>query len=537
MLDIPFVRLGIILLVSATFLCSCDSVHRKYKVGVVLYHQFSWREKLANEISYASYMYEDIDVTIVSSNNSSARQVQQIDSLRKSGIDLLIISPISAREVCSAINHCYDSGIPVVFVDNKEMMCRYTAYIGADNYEIGRSVGEYIGRLLPNGGNVLEVQGKAGDIATIERHNGFMDAIKNFRKVVVVGSPYGDWLCSTANIVVEKELEHNSKIDVLFYHSDGMFDYSFYHYYKSCTGHEKNQIKVIGIDALSKNPSGIDRVMKGHMTASFIYPTRGDEVLDLAVRILKRRPFNAKNVLPTGVVDKNNTSTILQQRIEIDELDSQIKSMRSTMDYYKNQTDMRGRVSILLAVLLLLLVFLCVTIYRWLRKSRLMHSVIEMQSADKELQIKHLAESNRLLVAKVDSLLACNSFNGDSYVEEKENVNSTISRDSEFLKQFHDCIAERCSDPDFCVSVICESMHLSRSKLYAKVKNTTGLSPVEHIRNIRLEKSCELLSRTRLNVAEVGYQVGFSSPAYFTKCFKDKYGVTPNEFRDKGCKK
>ena len=75
-------------------------------------------------------------------------------------------------------------------------------------------------------------------------------------------------------------------------------------------------------------------------------------------------------------------------------------------------------------------------------------------------------------------------------------------------------------------------MNLSRAQLYAKIKNLTGQAPVEHIRMIRLECSCELLRTTELTIAEIGYEVGFSSPAYFSKCFKDQYNMTPNEFRN-----
>ena len=69
-------------------------------------------------------------------------------------------------------------------------------------------------------------------------------------------------------------------------------------------------------------------------------------------------------------------------------------------------------------------------------------------------------------------------------------------------------------------------------QFYAKIKNLTGQAPVEHIRMIRLECSRELLRTTELTIAEIGYKVGFSSPAYFSKCFKDQYNMTPNEFRN-----
>ena len=74
-------------------------------------------------------------------------------------------------------------------------------------------------------------------------------------------------------------------------------------------------------------------------------------------------------------------------------------------------------------------------------------------------------------------------------------------------------------------------MNLSRVQLYRKVKSITDSSPVEILRTARLNRAYQLLLTTDLSVSEVAYKVGFTSPSYFTKCFKDEYGKVPGEVR------
>ena len=376
-------------------LSSCDLSHRRrYKVGVVLYHNFSWREKLANEIKYASLAYDDVEFTTVSSYNSSSKQMKQIDSLMARGIDLLVISPIPTPEVSERINHCYDSGTPVVLIDNKSMACSRTAFIGADNEEIGRSVGEYIGRMLgENGGRILEVQGKAGDLSTEERHRGFIEALRNFPASHIVASPHGDWVWDSAYAATRDLLMRDYDIDAVFYHSDGMIWYELQGKYAS----QGKSIKVVGVDALAKRPSGIEHVKNNTIAASFVYPTRGDKVVELVMNILHRRPFEREEILPTGVVDEQNIATIMQQQIEIEALDSQIQAMRNQIDISQTESMLRGRISLLITVMFALLAVYCYTLYRSFARNRKLRHTIEQQYAEKEEQARQLLESNNRL--------------------------------------------------------------------------------------------------------------------------------------------
>ena len=109
---------------------------------------------------------------------------------------------------------------------------------------------------------------------------------------------------------------------------------------------------------------------------------------------------------------------------------------------------------------------------------------------------------------------------------------NTTSLDQEFILNVLNYINKNISDNNLNVENLADELLLSRSKLYRKIKALTGLTANEFIRNVRLEKSKEILENSEFSISEICYKVGFSSPSYFTKCFKVQYGVLPKEVRE-----
>ena len=103
----------------------------------------------------------------------------------------------------------------------------------------------------------------------------------------------------------------------------------------------------------------------------------------------------------------------------------------------------------------------------------------------------------------------------------------TTTLDNDFIKNVLKYINENISEPELSVEELASKVFLSRSQLYRKIKTLTGVSVNEFIRNVRLEKAKELIELGNDNITEISYKVGFSSPSYFTKCYKDKYGYLP----------
>lgn len=101
-----------------------------------------------------------------------------------------------------------------------------------------------------------------------------------------------------------------------------------------------------------------------------------------------------------------------------------------------------------------------------------------------------------------------------------------------FLQKVEDLVSQNLDNADYEVDDLCRDLMMSRMSMYRRFQQLTEITPSEYIRNYRLEKSCELLRDTDLSIAEVAYRVGFTSPQYFSKCFKSQYGKQPKHYRN-----
>jgi DNA-binding response OmpR family regulator len=118
-----------------------------------------------------------------------------------------------------------------------------------------------------------------------------------------------------------------------------------------------------------------------------------------------------------------------------------------------------------------------------------------------------------------------------SQKEEHPVESSVNSRDRQFVERLRQIIQEKMTDSNLSVEDVGAEIGLSRVQLYRKVKALTGSTPVDLIRKARLAKARELLQTTGKSVSEVAYDVGFSAPSYFTKCFKEEYGMLPGDLQ------
>lgn len=105
--------------------------------------------------------------------------------------------------------------------------------------------------------------------------------------------------------------------------------------------------------------------------------------------------------------------------------------------------------------------------------------------------------------------------------------------ENEFYARFLDIVSAEMGNPDLNIDRLASEMGLGRSQLYRKIKALTNYTPVELLRNLRLKRSREMLTTTQKSISEIAYEVGFSTPAYFTRCYKEAFGETPSELRER----
>ena len=141
-----------------------------------------------------------------------------------------------------------------------------------------------------------------------------------------------------------------------------------------------------------------------------------------------------------------------------------------------------------------------------------------------KIKIIHLLQERQKLRERLLEKLRDNKL----LLSEPEKVESI---DDTFLRKFAEQIEAVYADPEYNVEKLSETLGLSRGHLHRKIKELTGTAPVEFLRTYRLNKATQLLRQNEYTVSEVAYRTGFSSPAYFSKCFKAVYGVTPTEYQ------
>jgi transcriptional regulator GlxA family with amidase domain len=112
-------------------------------------------------------------------------------------------------------------------------------------------------------------------------------------------------------------------------------------------------------------------------------------------------------------------------------------------------------------------------------------------------------------------------------------VKTSVSKiDREFLQDLQTVIKKNIAEPDFNVEAMCKRLYMSNATLYRKIQALCGQTPTEFIRSFRLKRAMELLKSGFGSVTEVAFEVGFSSRAYFTKCFKEKFHQLPSEYQE-----
>ena len=725
------------ILLLAISLTACTHSKKNYRIGVSQCSNDIWRDKQNAELRMGAYFHENVELLFATADDSDERQVQQIDSLVKKGIDLLIVAPNQVATISPAIDRAYDKGIPVIVFERKTNSKKYTAYMGADNYEMGRIMGEYVATRLKGEGNVVEVMGLKGSSPAIERHNGFKTALDRYPDIHITATLQGDWTEHTAYEIMKEWLAANQgqQVDLVF----GMNDRSamgarraiLEAYHPASSG---SRLPLFcGIDGLSGKDGGIQLVRDSLLDASYIYPTRGDQLISLAMDILEGKPYDKETSLMSAIVTRANANVLLMEGEEVMRQSEYVEKLHQMTTGYLKQLA-NQRIFILLTIFLIVLLLLLVVGMRLYHRQHVrleqersklereqlefytqvshelrtpltlvegplnqLAATPEMKQASKETAqllgiLRRNAAQLSLLVNKIfdaqvgrigqnlsseqiDKLtMSQEREQHDMMLNEPDEAEKDAKADSElptvlvvddnpdlrvylrsilqtdyrildaadgqqgmavakeevpdlilsdvmmpvmngldfckqlkadevtshipvilvtaramnqhqvegyqsgadayltkpfvaevlkarianllwqrhelrsmwegkkvekkkevandpFIRRFQAVVDERLTDSDLSVEDIASELALSRVQLYRKVKAVTGCTPVDLLRKSRLTKARQLLVESDLTVSEIAYRVGFTSPSYFTKCFKDEYGTVPGEAR------
>lgn len=336
----------------AGILMSCTQKHTRYRIGVSQCSDDEWRHKMNNEIVREALFYDGVEVEIRTAKDNNRNQIADIKYFIDKKVDLLIVAPNEAAAITPVVEKAYRQGIPVVVIDRKILSDKYTAFVGADNYEIGKDVGQYILNRLHGKGKVLEITGLEGSTPAMERHKGLTDVLKEEPGIEITASVDGAWLQSVAGEKMDSVFQTNKNIDLVFAQNDRM---AIGAYLSARQQQLEKEMLFVGIDALPGKEYGVEQIINGVLDATFIYPTGGDKIVQVAMDILEKRPYERDTKLSTALVDKTNALVMQLQTDHITEQDGKIERLNNQVNEYLSRYS--AQTMFLYACLIILLLF------------------------------------------------------------------------------------------------------------------------------------------------------------------------------------
>ena len=477
------------------FLTGCSTRQPQYRIGVSQCLDDAWRQKMNYEMERELLLHPDMSLSRRIAYGSNELQCAQIDSFIKERVDLLIVSPNEAKQVQPAVTRAYRAGIPVIVADRRVPGDEWTAFIGGDNYKVGRLMAQWvIGKASAKGSKakrnpfvVLEVAGLPGSTPATLRHKGMMEGIEEAKgegleAKVEVQSVMGRWYQENAYEVVSAYLENHPLPDVIVAHNDLM---------AIGAAEVVPSIPIMGVDGIHP---GLQAIVDGKIECSATYSSRGDMIIDAAARILHEEPYVRDTVLETALVDITAAKPMLKQ-------DEAITRDLETFHVMQVRLDNKWRLLQLDRNILVC----CVCFFFLLFVVSLSFILFNQQKMQKEIRRDILPQ-----------------------LEEVQEAILLSKKDEAFAERLRQVVDDYLKDPNLNVEFLGGKLQLSRTQLFRRVKAVAGKGPLDYIRERRLLRADELLRTTDMTIQQIALELCFSSPGYFTKCYKEYFGHLPS---------
>lgn len=266
-----------------------------------------WRINQTNNVEqYCKEYMPNVEVIVTDGQGEGSKQDADVDDLLAQGIDVLLLTPLTADVLTPAAQRALDAGVPVITLD-RAVTIPVTQHIGADNKLIGSTAAQFVAEDLlgGNGGRVLEIQGVLGASATTDRHDDFIAWLEaNAPDVEVVDSQTGEYRRENALVVMNDYLQRfpPGEIDVIYTHNDEMALGARQALEQAGRAEE---MAVVGIDGQNE---AIEAIAEGRLAATFTYDNAGKEACQSAQQLLSGLEIDPEWVLVTNQIDQSNAA-------------------------------------------------------------------------------------------------------------------------------------------------------------------------------------------------------------------------------------
>ena len=457
-----FVKYILMLLLVSLSLVSCKQKQgNKIKVGFSqAMTTDDWRKQMNSSIKIEASLRPEVDLSISDANNNIQKQIEDIERFISNKVDVIIVSPIQSKPLTAVVEKSIKAGIPVLVVDRKIEGENYTAYLGADNIEIGRIAARYIISHSKGSGKIIEITGASGSSPAYERKLGFDQIINENKRFKIENTIQGDWEGGSVKEPLKAILLQNPDVEYIFAHNDRM---ALSAWETAKTVGLENKIKFIGVDGLNTLNGGIDLVKSDVLAGTILYPTGGNEALKLALKIYNKEPVAKNNILNTIVIDQNNAEIIENQMDKVDQQQTVIESQQGAIKVqeieYASQNNLVRLLSFFLVIILSLTIYSIYSTISISRKKKQLES-INQTVIDQNNEIQEMAKiaerSNEaklnfftglshefktpitLIMSYVESLIENDKIKGTTLVDEVKLIHKNSNRLLRLINQLLD---------------------------------------------------------------------------------------------------
>jgi len=383
-------------------LLACSRKPEVYTIGVSQCSVDAWREAANNELRQEALFYNNLCLEFKSVRDDSQQQIADIEQFIDEGVDLLIISPNESSALSPVVEKAYDAGIPVILYDRKVDSDKYTAFIGGDNRQIGSIAAFYTLGVIDGRKRIALIRGTRGSTADTERYEGFVSVLKQQRAqdaAVIAIEAYANFTREDARKAMSEilaQVRDEQPYDLVFAFNDEMAAGVYDAYAEA----GMNKPFIMGIDALlSADGTGtIPYILDGRIDASFIYPTGGNAVINLAHRILMGEPFERENILSTEMVNRTNIRVYQTQVNQLAEKQRRAEELNSRIQAYNQRYERQQQMMyIILAFVMILGLVLILLAFTMRTRNRLVLRLNE-QNAQILKQVESLEAQKKQLI-------------------------------------------------------------------------------------------------------------------------------------------
>lgn len=352
----PFGFWRLVMLSVCFWFVACTRQERPYLIGVSQCSQDEWRSKQNEEMQREASLQQHVVLEVRSVRDDNEQQIADIEYFIQKKVDLLVVSPNEAHAVTPVVERAYHAGIPVVVIDRKIESDLYTAFVGADNVQIGQAMGNYVRSIRQRPLRLFEIAGLAGSTPAMERTEGLHSVVDSLEGVTIVGRVDASWRMEEAEQRMDSVFRLHPEIDLVVAQNDRMALGAR----KAALRHGVTpRLGFIGVDALTGPGLGVEQVMEGSLSASFIYPTGGDKVIQTALQILRGEPYARETILFSAQVDDTNARIVKMQGQMLSEQTATVNRLVGKLDRFLEQYNTQKLLLWAVMAILLLLVMVC----------------------------------------------------------------------------------------------------------------------------------------------------------------------------------